>query len=101
MDDLVAEGMTRAEALAQARTLAGQTPGGVRLPASERPLVRLALATVGQWRMVAGKKGVHRIAFDMTGVDVTARWLGITPDARLLDGLTIIEREALKLMRQD
>ena len=30
---------------------------------------------------------------------IAARWLGIVPDAWLMNGLAILEREALKLMR--
>lgn len=87
--------MTRAEAL----TLLNEHDRDevIRLPARERPLIRLALATVGQWRTAAGLGGGGRIALDMTAVDAVARWLGILPAPDLLDGLTIIETEALRL----
>lgn len=92
--------MDRRAALAGARRMMGQDVDAVILPASERPLIRLALATAGQWRMAGGGMAAMRpVALDMTAVDVIARWLGIAPDARLFDGLAIIEREALKLMR--
>lgn len=98
----MAEDMSRKEAVASAREMMGLEADSVILPASERPLIRLILAVAGQWRMgTVGLGGMRPIAFDMVAVDVTARWLGITPDARLLEGLAIIEREALKLMRKD
>lgn len=93
----MAEGMTRTEAIALARGEEGAETD-VRLPARERPLIRLALATVGQWRIAAGGMGpVMRLALDMTAVDTVARWLGIAPSSDLFEGLSIIEREALKL----
>jgi len=98
--DLTAEGMERREAVAAARRIMGTDTEALVLPAAERPLIRLVLAVAGQWRMGGGgMAGMRPIGLDMTAVDVTARWLGITPDARLFDGLAIIEREALKLMR--
>lgn len=70
------------------------------LPESDRPLIRLALASSGQWRMAGiGLGATKPVSLDLTAVDTAARWLGITPSARLLDGLAILEREALKLMR--
>lgn len=100
MADLMAEGMDRREAPAAARRIMGLDTADLVLPASERPLIRLVLAVAGQWRMGGGGlAGMQPIGLDMTAVDVTARWLGIIPDARLFDGLAIIEREALKLMR--
>ncbi|UFS63844.1 hypothetical protein LO749_06535 [Paracoccus denitrificans] len=100
MADLMAEGMERREAVACARRMMGLDDESLTLPASERRLIRLVLAVAGQWRMGGGGLAVMRpIALDMTAVDVTARWLGIAPDARLFEGLAIVEREALKLMR--
>lgn len=94
-------GATRKEAEVIARTMVGEADGGqIILPESERATIRLALAVSGQWRMAPlGLGGARPIAFDMTAVDVTARWLGISPGPRLFDGLAIIEREALRLMR--
>lgn len=72
------------------------------LPTSEYALIRLAIASNNRWlRASAGLGPSIPIGLDLPAVDVTARWLSITPDARLLDGLTIIEREALKLMRTE
>lgn len=98
----MADGMDRREAVASARQIMGIDADGLVLPETDRALIRLVLAVSGQWRMGGGGMGPMRpIAFDMVAVDVTARWLGITPGAHLLDGLGIIEREALKLMRTD
>ena len=88
--------MSRNEALALANDNDGPDQP-IRLPARERPLIRLALATVGQWRIVAGFGGAARVALDLTAVDVAARWLGIAPGPALFEGLAIIEREALRL----
>ncbi|ANT39917.1 hypothetical protein RGUI_0844 [Rhodovulum sp. P5] len=71
-------------------------PAPLRLPASERPLIELALATVRCWIWVAGLGGMHRVGLDLVQVEVVARWRGIVPDARLLDGLQIIERAVLR-----
>lgn len=83
-----------------ARQMTGADRAKIRLPLSEHPTIRLALAVAGQWRMVPmGLGGARPVAFDMSAVDATARWLGISPSAYVLDGLALIEREALKLMR--
>lgn len=86
-----------------ARKMVGeQEAGEILLPASDRPLIRLALACHGRWqRTPVGLGQSIPTAFDLPAVDVAARWLGITPDAYLLAGLTILEREALKLMRSE
>lgn len=100
----MAEGLTRKEAMAMARQMLGEDEddGTLLLPASEIPLIRLVSHASGQWRMgSAGMAGMRPIAFDLTALDVAARWLGITPDARLLNGLSIIEREALNIMRAE
>lgn len=101
--DLMAEGgLSRPDAVKTARAMMGVEEDAIVLPMSERPLIRLVLASAGQWRMgPAGLGGMRPIAIDLVAADVAARWLGITPDARLFDGLAIIEREALKLMRTD
>lgn len=91
----MAEGMSRTDALALLKE--DGADDAIRLPARERPLIRLVLATVGQWRIVAGLGGGGRVAFDMTAVDVVARWLGIQPSPQLFEGLSVIEREALRL----
>lgn len=91
----MAEGMDRKDALDLLKEEGADHP--IRLPTRERPLIRLALATVGQWRIAVGLGAAARLAFDMTAVDVTARWLGITPTPALFDGLSVIEREALKI----
>lgn len=88
-----------------ARTLATEMLGGdtaeIRLPLRERDLIRLALATVGKWRTLAHWSGrIKLLGFDLSEIDVAARWMGITPDARLLDGIGIIERAALKLLEK-
>lgn len=97
----MAEGMTRPEAVTMARKMVGEDDvGAIVLPMSDQPLIRLAIASNNRWlRASAGLGPSIPTGLDLPAVDVTARWLGITPDARLLDGLTIIEREALKLMR--
>lgn len=93
-------GADRAEATRIARSMTGADDVTIVLPVSERPTIQLALAVTGQWRMVPqGLGGSRPVALDMTAVDVTARWLGITPGPHLFEGLAIIEREALKTMR--
>lgn len=104
INDIVAEtGATQAEAMVTARRMMGAEAGLVRLPEREQPLIRLILACAGQWRMAqAGLAGMRPFALDMNAVDAIARnWLGITPNPDLLDGLAIVEREALRLMRTD
>ncbi len=74
----------------------------LQLPSAERPLIQLVLTCHNRWQRVgAGMGGSLPVAFDLPAVDVAARWMGIIPDARLMNGLTIIEREALKLMRTE
>ncbi|QFQ88269.1 hypothetical protein F8A10_12185 [Paracoccus kondratievae] len=99
----MAEGMTRPEAMTMARTMVGEGEvSNVLLPASDHDLIRLILASNNRWlRASAGLGPSIPIGLDLPAVDVTARWLGINPDARLLDGLMILEREALKLMRTE
>lgn len=93
-------GADRAEAARIARSMTGADDLTIILPVSERPTIRLAIAVSGQWRLApAGLGGSRPVALDMTAVDVTARWLGITPGPHLFEGLAIIEREALKTMR--
>lgn len=94
-------GADRREAVTIARAMMGAEDATVVLPETERPMIRLALAVAGQWRMVGGGLGGSRpVALDMTAVDATARWIGITPSPHLFDGLAIIEREALKILRK-
>lgn len=70
------------------------------LPASLRPVIQLALATVGQWRTAsADLVGTVPVALDLTALDVAARWLGLTPSPDLFDDIRTIEAEALHLMR--
>lgn len=99
----MAEGMTRPEAVTMARKMVGEDEADeILLPSAEHPLIRLAVACHGRWQHVTVGLGRSiAVAFDLPAIDVAARWLGITPDARLLDGLTILEREALKLMRTE
>lgn len=93
-------GVDRAEASRIAGKMTGAGSASITLPVSERPTIRLALAVSGQWRLApCGLGGSRPVALDMTAVDVTARWLGITPGPHLFEGLAIIEREALKIMR--
>lgn len=92
-------GMTRAEALKSARASLDAGDDTVRLPESERDVIRLALATVGKWRVAVNGIGKTRLlGFDLGEIDVAARWMGITPDARLLDGIGVIERTAMKVL---
>ncbi|WP_313352640.1 hypothetical protein [Paracoccus sp. (in: a-proteobacteria)] len=95
--------MTRPEAVTMARKMVdGDEAGEIILPVSDHSLIRLAVACAQRWqRATVGFGRSIAVAFDLPAVDVAARWLGITPDARLLDGLTILEREALKLMRTE
>ncbi|MBN7785134.1 hypothetical protein JYP51_09400 [Ponticoccus gilvus] len=95
-------GADRTEARDMAVRMAGEEdPRGLVLPEHERDLVRLALATVGKWRTAPrGLGGARLLGFDLAEIDVAARWMGITPDARLLDGIGIIERAALKLLEK-
>ena len=86
-----------------ARQMVGEDEAGeILLPAADRPLIRLAVACASRWQRVSVGLGKSvPTAFDLPAVDVAARWLGITPDARLLDGLTIREREALQRRRTE
>ncbi len=99
----MAEGLDRPAATVMARQMVGQEePEAMLLPAAERPLIRLIGASHNRWHRVSVGLGQSvPTGFDLQAADVAARWLGITPDARLMDGLTIIEREALKLMRTE
>jgi|GEM_PF-1745776 hypothetical protein len=93
-------GVSREEATRIARSMMGDQEGTVILPESERLTIRLALATAGQWRMAPyGLGGSRPVALDLTAVDAAARWLGIAPSRHLFDGLAILEREALKALR--
>lgn len=90
-------GGSKDEALALARQMQGPSEDAVlRLPLSERPLIELALATVGRWRWIVGIGGAQRVGFDLGEVEVAARWMGLTPDVRLFEGLWIIERAVLR-----
>ncbi|MBB96924.1 MAG: hypothetical protein CML68_20295 [Rhodobacteraceae bacterium] len=92
-------GLPRDAARLQAEALLGSEAGPLRLPDSERDVIDLALATVGKWRVAVGWTGqIRPLGFDLAQVDVAARWLGITPDPELLDGMGMIERAALKVM---
>lgn len=98
----MAEGMTRDAAITAAKSMMGQDDPkeSIILPAFELPLIRLVSAVHRQWRTeVIGLGQSYPVAFDLVAVDVAARWLGLKPDARLLSGLQILEREALKLKR--
>lgn len=98
----MAEGLSRDDAVARARRMVGDDEDGgeILLPQSELPLIRLLLAARGQWRMAGGgMAGSFRVAFDLGAVDVAARWLGLMPSPAMLRGLSIVESEALKLMR--
>lgn len=102
IEDVMADtGVDRTEAIRIAKSMVGaDTVATITLPRSEHATIRLAIATTGQWRTVSfGMAGARPVALDMTAVDVTARWLGITPSPHLFEGLAIIEREALKVMR--
>ena len=76
----------------------GHDPRSLRLPEQERDLIRLALATVGKWRVAASISKPMLLGFDYGEIDVTARWLGITPDAHMQAGIAIIECAALKIL---
>lgn len=92
-------GLTRPQALEQAKAMLGVNAPELRLPESERRLIQLALATVGKWRVVSKPMGGAKLlGFDLSEIDVATRWLGIAPDPALLDGLGIIERAALKVL---
>lgn len=96
--------MSRAEAMTAARQMTGDEADGteILLPARDQPLIRLALAVQHRWlRASAGMGASVPVALDLVAADVAARWLGITPDARLLTDLTTLEREGLKLMRTE
>lgn len=94
-------GLDRSDAVAMAKAMLGADETSLELPRSEYPLIRLVLASAGQWRIAPqGLGGARPVSLDLVAVDVAARWLGITPDARLFEGLSIIEREALKLMKE-
>ena len=92
-------GATRSDAQTMARQMLGSEHQTIRLPESERDIVRLAVATAGKWRTLAHWSGrVKLLGFDMGEIDVTARWMGLTPDERLLQGIGVIERAALKVL---
>ncbi len=98
---MASAGLDRKDAMAMARQMVGADETTVELPSSERPLIRLILASAGQWRIAPqGLGGSRPVSLDLVAVDVAARWLGISPDAHLFNGLAIIEREALKLMKE-
>ena len=93
-------GLSRPEAKDMARSMLGTDADVLRLPESDRTVIRLALATVGKWRVAVGWNGARKpLGFDLGEIDVTARWMGITPDVHLLDGIGIIERAALKVLK--
>lgn len=73
----------------------------VVLPPDDEPVVRLAIATVGKWRMAGTATKLFRLGFDLQQIEVARDWMGIRKDARLLTGLTIIEREALRILERD
>ncbi len=97
----MAEGMDRSQAAQASKQMVGQDDRGeILLPHIELPLIRLALAIQHRWqRAPAGLVASVPTALDLNAADIAARWLGIAPDAWLMNGLTILEREALKLMR--
>ncbi|MGB0912019.1 MAG: hypothetical protein ACPGSW_00440 [Phaeobacter italicus] len=91
--------MSRRDAEVTAQDLTGDAESRIlRLPEHERDLIRLALATVGKWRVAATMGKPLLLGFDYGEIDVTARWLGITPDPRMQDGIAIIERAALQIL---
>ncbi len=94
-------GASRAQAMAIAREMMGEEEAApLILPLSERDTIRLALQVTGQWRMMqTGLGGSRPVALDIVAIDAAARWLRITPRPHVLEGLSIIEREALRLMR--
>jgi hypothetical protein len=96
----MAEGdLSRPDAHRLAETMMGQDQINIRLPEHERDLIRLALATVGKWRVAVGLSGKPLLlGFDYGEIDVTARWLGIAPDPQMQAGIAIIERAALKVL---
>ncbi len=91
---MIAFGATREEA--EATT--GAAHDAVILPTSLAPLIDLAQATRGQWRMASGLDGGRPIALDNGAVQITASWLGIEIDREMAMDLMIIEDEALKVM---
>lgn len=99
-DDLRASGADEAQIAALVGGWSARDD--VHLPAAMRPLIRLVLATVGQWRMAGGGMAPLRpVALDLTAVDVAGRWLGITPGPDMLADLQVIEAEALKAMEKE
>lgn len=71
------------------------------LPRSLRDAINLALAMIGQWRMAGGGlAGMRPIAFDLSALDVAARWLGIAPSPGLFRQVAVIEAEGLKAMER-
>lgn len=91
--------MSRVDAEAQAKEMMGAETHDLRLPSSEQDLIRLALATVGKWRVAVGPSGkVLLLGFDYGEIDVTARWMGITPNQDMQAGIAIIEQAALKVL---
>lgn len=91
--------LSREDARRQAETLLGPEAKVLRLPESDRSVIRLALATVGKWRVAVHFSGkVKLLGFDLGEIDVAARWMGLTPDPALLDGIGIIERAALRVL---
>lgn len=96
--------MDRQAALIAARQMLGhdEEADDILLPDREIGLIRIVLAVQHRWQRVPVGMGASTpVAIDLVAADVAARWLGIIPDARLLNGLTILEREALKIMRAE
>ena len=82
-----------------AESMMGDEKQIIRLPVNERPVIRLAMATVGKWRVAVHWNGkVKLLGFDLGEIDVARRWLRIRKDAHLLEGIGIIERAALKVL---
>lgn len=100
MNDIEQEqGVPREHAVAIARGMLW-IETSLRLPALDRPLIELAAATAGRWQYVPTLEGLKPVGFDLVAIDVVARWLGVTIDRWLHDGLRIIEAEALRLMQE-
>lgn len=99
IEDLMAEGLSRPKAQELARQSEQGDRETLRLPAADRDVIRLALETIGKWRIAVGPMGdVRPIGIDFAALDVARDWMGIEKSPALLEGITIIERGALKAM---
>ena len=79
----------------------GQNSDDMILPVTFRPAIELAIHSHDQLRTIAGLGGAAHLSFDQTAVEATARMHGIQLQPRDARDLSILQAEALKIMRDD